>query len=207
MPSTAKSVEPRLPQSRTILVVDDHVDSADVIATALAVHEYEARAAYDALSALAIAQEFRPEIAILDIDLPTIDGYELGAALREDLPSCKFIALTRDTSGLNRLRSQWAGFDGYLAKPVRLDDLLMAVADSRPSGVYPRQSPRQQRERALIHVQHSTEVVRYWTTALACTECELRAAVNEVGIIADDVRNYLKKLRAPRPAEKTRASG
>ncbi|HEY0468612.1 MAG TPA: response regulator [Polyangiaceae bacterium] len=203
MPSLAESVAPPFAQSRAILIVDDHVDSADVIATALELHGHDARAAYDPLGALALVREFRAEIAILDVDLPTMDGYELGAALGEELPECRFIALTGNASGLTRLRSQWAGFHGYLTKPVGLEDLLLAVAETRPSGVYSQQTERsifprellyrRQRERARIDLEQSQEVVRYWTTALGCTEAQLRAAVSEVGINADDVRRQLKK--------------
>lgn len=203
MPSIADSVAHGYEQSRSVLVVDDHVDSADVIATALELHGYDPRVAYDPLGALAMAKEFRPKIAILDIDLPTMDGYELGAALREDFPECRFIALTGDASGLNRLRSQWAGFHGYLTKPVGLEELLLAVGETRPSGMYTRapeprpsqQEPlmRRQRERARIDLEESREVVRYWTTTLGCTEVQLRAAVNEVGVNAEDVRRQLKR--------------
>ncbi|MEI9938703.1 MAG: response regulator [Pseudomonadota bacterium] len=203
MASNAKSVALESAVARTILVVDDHVDSADVIASALELHGHEARVAYDPLDALAMAAEFRPQIAILDIDLPTMDGYEFGAALREVLPECRFIALTGDAAGLNCLRSQWAGFHGYLTKPVGLEELLLAVSDARPSGTYTRQDEanmllrepmvRRERERARVDLEKSCAVVRYWTTALACTEAELRAAVNEAGVNAEDVRRYLKR--------------
>jgi CheY-like chemotaxis protein len=203
MASIAESLAPEPVSAGAILVVDDHVDSADVIASALELHGHEARVAYDPLGALAAAAEFRPRIAILDIDLPTMDGYELGAALRELLPECRFIALTGDAAGLNRLRSQWAGFHGYLTKPVGLEELLLAVCETRPSGMYPRHAQanmllrepmiRRQRERARIDLEESLEVVRYWTTALACTEVQLRAAVNQVGVDAEAVRRCLKK--------------
>ncbi len=132
-----------------------------------------------------------------------MDGYELGAALREHLPQCRFIALTGSASGLSRLRSQWAGFQSYLTKPVGLEELLSAVGETRPSGMYTRlpemdklpREPmvRRQRERDRIDLHESREVVRYWTTALACTEAQLRLAVNEVGVNAEDVRRHLKK--------------
>ncbi len=121
--------------------MDDHVDSADVIASALELHGHEARAAYGPLSALAMVAEFRPQVAILDLDLPAMDGYELGAALRERLPDCRFIALTGGASGLNCLRSQWAGFHGYLTKPLRMEELLLAVSERRsPSGTFAKQA-------------------------------------------------------------------
>src|SRR5450432_1550434 len=91
---------------RTILIVDDHVDSAEVIAQALELHGYETRVAYDPLGALSAAAEFRPQVAILDVDSSTLGGYELGAALHVDLVECRFIALTAGAASLNCLRSQ-----------------------------------------------------------------------------------------------------
>jgi DNA-binding response OmpR family regulator len=192
-----------LPAARRILIVDDHVDSADIIAEALEMHGHETRVAYNPLVALSIAAEFQPHVAILDINLPTMDGYELGAALRANLAECRFIALTGDATGLSCLRSQWAGFHGYLTKPVGLDELLASVADARTSGMFARDpkvdtllrepTVRRQRERARIDLYESPEVVRYWTTALRCTETELRAAVDAVGVGVDDVRRHLEK--------------
>jgi DNA-binding response OmpR family regulator len=192
-----------LPATRRILIVDDHVDSADIIAEALEMQGYETRVAYDPLTALSMAAEFRAQVAILDINLPTMDGYELGAALRAALPECRFIALTGDASGLSCLRSQWAGFHGYLAKPVGLDELLASVSDARPSGTFARDPKvdsllrepmvRRQRERERIDLYESPEVVRYWTTALRCTEAQLRAAVAQVGVNAEDVRRHLDR--------------
>lgn len=183
--------------------MDDHVDSADILAAALEEQGYEARVAYEPIAAISIATEFRPQIAILDVNLPTMDGYELGAALREELSECRFIALTGNATGLNCLRSQWAGFHGYLTKPVGLDELLVAVSEARPSGTFARDPKvdallrepmrRRQRERALVDLQESREVVRYWTTALGCTETQLRDAVAEVGADAEDVRRRLRK--------------
>jgi DNA-binding response OmpR family regulator len=186
--------------------VDDHVDSADVIAEALEMHGHQARVAYDPLSAISIAAEFRPEVAILDINLPTMDGYDLGAALREELPECRFVALTGNATGLNCLRSQWAGFHAHLTKPTGMDELLASVSDARPSGTFAREPKvdkllresmlRRQRERARIDLHESREVVRYWTTALSCTEVQLRAAVDQVGVNSEDVRRHLRDNKA-----------
>jgi CheY-like chemotaxis protein len=186
-----------------ILIVDDHVDSADIIADALEMNAHETRVAYDPLSAISIAAEFQPQVAILDVNLPTMDGYELGAALRVHHAECRFIALTGSASGLNCLRSQWAGFHGHLTKPVGLDELLVAVSEARPSGTFTRDPKvdrllrepmiRRQRERARIDLHESQEVVRYWTTELGCTEAQLRAAVDAVGINSEAVRRHLRR--------------
>jgi len=186
-----------------VLVVDDDVDSADIVAQALGVHGHETRVAYDPLNALTVAAEFRPQVAILDVNMPTMGGHELGEALRKDQRGCKFIALTGDATALNYLRSQWAGFHDHLTKPVALNELLVAISETRPSGTFPRSprvdalfrdpTTRPQRERAWIDLHESCEVVRYWTTALGCTEAQLRAAVDEVGVNSDDVRRHLRK--------------
>jgi CheY-like chemotaxis protein len=83
---------------RRVLVVDDDVDSADVVAQALEMHGHETRVAYEPFNALTVAAEFRPQVAILDVNMPTMGGHELGEALRKDLPGCKFIALTADAT-------------------------------------------------------------------------------------------------------------
>ena len=191
--------------ARRVLVVDDEVDSADLMAQALEVHGHETLVAYEPISALSIAAEFRPQVAILDINLPTMDGHELGEALRKDLPRCKFIALTADATALKCLRSQWAGFHHHLTKPVAFDELLIAISDARPSATFPRSAKvdalfrdpatRPQRERDRIYLHESCEVVRYWTTALGCTEAQLRAAVDEVGVEVTSVRSHLDDVR------------
>ncbi|MEO7037908.1 MAG: response regulator [Polyangiaceae bacterium] len=205
--TSANAALPRV--SQRVLIVDDHVDSADIIAQALDARGHETRVAYEPYAALTLAADFQPDVAILDVNLPGMDGYELGAALRVILGQCRFIAMTGDAPGLNGLRSQWAGFDGYLRKPVALEALLGAVAgdsyarSSWPSGTFlqstagaaPLRGPsyRPQRERGRIDLDESPEVVRYWTTSLCCTEAQLRAAVTEVGCHADEVRAYLAK--------------
>jgi Protein of unknown function (DUF3606) len=92
-----------------------------------------------------------------------------------------------------------------LTKPVGLEELLAAVSEARPSGTFTRDPKvdallrepmiRRQRERARIDLHESREVVRYWTTELCCTEAQLRAAVDEVGISSEDVRRHLKNIR------------
>jgi CheY-like chemotaxis protein len=202
MTSSARTSPRESSAARRILIVDDHVDSADIISEALEFHWHETRVAYEPLSAITIANEFQPDIAILDVNLPTMDGYELGAVLRAEFAQCRFIALTGSATGLNCLRSQWAGFHGHLTKPVDLDELLLAVSEARPSGTFMRDPKvdallrepmlHRRRERARIDLHESQEVVRYWTTELGCTEAQLRAAVAEVGTSSEDVRSRLR---------------
>jgi CheY-like chemotaxis protein len=94
--AAAESVVSRPGDSPKILVVDDSVDGAEMLAAALSAKGYDTRVAHDAPVALLIAADFRPDVALLDIGLPVMDGYELAARLRElpDLNGMKLIALT-----------------------------------------------------------------------------------------------------------------
>jgi signal transduction histidine kinase/DNA-binding response OmpR family regulator len=107
-----------------ILVVDDNVDAADLLAETLRATGHAAAVAYDGRSALAVAGTFAPDVALLDIGLPVMDGYELGGKLREANPAIRVVALTGYGQDSDRRRSQAAGFDGHLVKPVELDHLI-----------------------------------------------------------------------------------
>ena len=118
--------------SLKVLVVDDSVDGAEMLAAALSAKGYDTRVAHDAPVALRIAAEFRPDVALLDIGLPVMDGYELAARLRElpDLNGVKLIALTGYGQESDRRKSQEAGFDHHLVKPVDLLILQSVLAES-----------------------------------------------------------------------------
>ena len=103
-----------------------------MLATALSAKGYDTRVAHDAAVALRIAADFRPDVALLDIGLPVMDGYELAARLRElpDLNGMKLIALTGYGQESDRQKSREAGFDHHLVKPVDLLMLESVVAES-----------------------------------------------------------------------------
>jgi CheY-like chemotaxis protein len=100
--------------------VDDSKDTAESLALLLRLEGHEVRMAHDAPAALEIAQLFRPEVAILDIGLPKIDGYELGRRLRDQVKDGKIllIALTGYGQAADRRRSREVGFDHHVVKPV-----------------------------------------------------------------------------------------
>ncbi len=116
------------PKAR-ILLVDDHSDVADGLTRLLGIVGYDVRAALDPIEAIALAQEFRPEIAILDIGLPTMDGYALARELRVRLADSPpvFIALSGYNQSLDRQRSDASGFALHLVKPIDVDELVDAV--------------------------------------------------------------------------------
>jgi len=115
-----------------VLVVDDNVDSADSIAMLLQVSGHDVRVAYSGPDALERAAEYQPDIVLLDIGLPGMDGYEVARRLRAhtQLEKVKLIAVTGYGQDADRLQSQEAGFDYHLVKPVdaqKLQDLLVEL--------------------------------------------------------------------------------
>lgn len=109
------------PRAR-VLVVDDNVDAADTLATLVRLSGHEVRTVYDGPAALAAAQEYHPEVVLLDIGLPGLDGYEVARRLRRQTEGEQVLiaAVTGYGQDQDRLRSQQAGFDAHLVKPVEL---------------------------------------------------------------------------------------
>jgi CheY-like chemotaxis protein len=110
-----------------VLVVDDNPDAAGLLADVLRAHGYVAAIALDGPGALHLAGSFRPEIALLDIGLPVMDGYELARRLREQIGPLRLIAVTGYGQSADRDRVQAAGFDAHMIKPVELDALNAAL--------------------------------------------------------------------------------
>ena len=120
---------PASTRSGRVLVVDDNLDAAELLEHALEATGYEVEMATDPITALEIAARFHPGVAILDIGLPVIDGYELATRLRA-LPGCadcRMIALTGYGQNHDRLRSLDAGFHEHLVKPVDVERLVRLV--------------------------------------------------------------------------------
>lgn len=117
--------------TRRVLVVDDNADAADTLADVLAELGYDVCVAHDGPSALALAPGFRPEVALLDIGLPEMDGYELARRLRHLPGMCdelRLIAITGYGQEGDRQRAMEAGFAAHLVKPVALEGLVRAVS-------------------------------------------------------------------------------
>jgi PAS domain S-box-containing protein len=111
--------------ARTFLVVDDNQDGADTLALLLQADGHRAEVAYDGRSALAAAQTLRPDIVLLDIGLPDIDGHQVAQALRNnpDTAQAKIVAVTGYGHEECRQKSHDASLDGHLVKPVTLERL------------------------------------------------------------------------------------
>lgn len=112
-----------------ILVVDDNVDAAETLGELLAEFGHEVRLAHDPLAALALIPDFMPHVAILDIGLPGMDGYELAAQIRATpLGSpCRLIALTGYGQDRDRLLSSAAGFECHFTKPIDIEHLVATI--------------------------------------------------------------------------------
>jgi PAS domain S-box-containing protein len=123
----ARGTLPPLPGGR-LLLVDDNADAARVLAELLRECGYDVAVAHDAPAALLLADEFRPSIALLDIGLPVMDGYELARHLRERLPTPpRLVAVTGYGDQADPGRSRDAGFDVHLGKPVDFEKLISVL--------------------------------------------------------------------------------
>jgi two-component system CheB/CheR fusion protein len=125
LPAAAPRGEPR-----RLLVVDDNLDAAESLALLLAAQGHEVRRAHSGPEALAVARDFVPEVILLDIGLPGMDGYEVARSVRGDraLRHCQVIAVTGYGRDEDRRRSREAGFDHHLVKPVTLAALKAVLA-------------------------------------------------------------------------------
>jgi signal transduction histidine kinase len=108
-----------------ILIVDDNRDSAESLATLLQMFGHEVRTAYDGETGLSVAEQFSPDIILLDIGLPRLSGLEAARRIRHDLGlhDALLIAMTGYSQEEDKRRSREAGFNAHLVKPVDLGEL------------------------------------------------------------------------------------
>ena len=125
--------EDRLIASRRIIVVDDNRDAADMLGGLLTAAGHRVLVAYNGDDALRRAAAFKPQIGLLDISMPGMDGYQLASRLRSDtqLPALFLVAITGRGQEEDRQRAMTAGFDTHLLKPAdpdRITALLSEIA-------------------------------------------------------------------------------
>ncbi|HET6440121.1 MAG TPA: ATP-binding protein [Anaeromyxobacter sp.] len=122
-------------QARRVLVVDDNRDAADLLAEGLRLHGHEVRVAYDGPEALQAAEQLDPEVALLDIGLPVMNGYELARRLREaGRERCFLVAVTGYGQETDRARALECGFDHHVVKPVDLEAVRELVRQAQRHG-------------------------------------------------------------------------
>jgi PAS domain S-box-containing protein len=125
---------PPLISGRRVVVADDNKDAADALAMLLELSGHEVRVAHGGRAALSLAQTFRPDVAILDIGMPDLSGYDVAAQLRREPwgGAIVLIALTGWGRDDDRQRAAAAGFDRHMTKPVNPEKLEAYLAQCRP---------------------------------------------------------------------------
>ena len=135
LPAKAPETMAQAVSSRRILVVDDNRDAAETLSLMLQMRGHDVKMAEDGLEALRIAPEFNPELVILDLGMPKLNGYETAAHIRSqpwgrDVP---LIALTGWGQPKDRQRTVEAGFNEHLVKPVGQQELIDAISRVIPN--------------------------------------------------------------------------
>ena len=133
----AEASEPAdaLPRTaRRVLIVDDNVDGAESLALLLRFAGHTIEVAHDGQEALTVAEQFRPDVMLLDIGLPGLNGYEVCQRIRRGPwgKAMTIVALTGWGQEEDRRRSTEAGFDTHLVKPVDPPSLMQLLASTAP---------------------------------------------------------------------------
>jgi PAS domain S-box-containing protein len=126
-----QAIAPQTPPRR-VLIVDDNAAAADLLASVVMALGSEVRTAADGLEAIEAAASFRPDVVLMDLDMPRMDGYDAARALRQQAggEELTIVALTGWGQDDDRRRSQEAGFDHHFLKPVELDVLRQLLSDA-----------------------------------------------------------------------------
>jgi len=110
-------VTPAAARSLRILVADDERNIADSLEKLLALEGHEVRVAYDGAEVLRAAERFDPQVAILDVEMPELGGYDLARALRARHRGIVLVAVTGWKQGTDKIFARMAGFDHHFGKP------------------------------------------------------------------------------------------
>ena len=113
-----------MPDAR-ILVVDDDADSLEIVRTYLESRGYRVTTAPDGRAALAMLEEARPDLVLLDVMMPGIDGWEVARTIKDhpEFSATRVVMLTARSDFTDKQRGLRAGADDYIVKPMRLEDL------------------------------------------------------------------------------------
>ncbi len=124
-PPAARVLDVAQPVTRRVLVADDNADNANALAALLRLSGHQVETALDGESAYTVAERFRPEVMLLDIGMPKLNGYDVCRKIREQSwgQEIRVIAQTGWGQAHDRRRSEEAGFDGHLVKPLDLTAL------------------------------------------------------------------------------------
>jgi two-component system CheB/CheR fusion protein len=123
-----------VPRGATVMIVEDNADSREMLCELLELEGFKCHPAENGAAALTLLEDLRPDVAILDVGLPEIDGFELARRIRAraELAHTCLIALTGYGQPSDRAVGREAGFDAHLVKPVRVERLLELLAEMQP---------------------------------------------------------------------------
>ena len=130
----------RPPRARLrVLVVDDNLDAANSLTTLLRIKGHDVRTAYDGISAVDVAALYKPDVVLLDVGLPRLNGFDVARRIREAEhgKNVVFVALTGWGHAEDRRRSKEAGFDHHLVKPAdpnAVDAILDSITSTEVGG-------------------------------------------------------------------------
>jgi PAS domain S-box-containing protein len=132
----AEEGRPAAGPKRRILVVDDNRDAAKSMAMLLRLRKNEVRTAHDGVEAVAAAEAFRPQVILMDVGMPRLDGYEATRRIRQQPwgQAMLIIAVTGWGQERDKVQSQEAGCNGHLVKPVNLSELERLLAEVQGGG-------------------------------------------------------------------------
>jgi CheY-like chemotaxis protein len=117
-------------QAKQILLVDDQADAIDALAILLELDGHTVRTAYSGRDALAVIETFIPDLALIDVSMPDMNGMQLARLLRHSvvLANTRLIALTGFGGDAERKEAAAAGFDAHVTKPVSADELAQLIS-------------------------------------------------------------------------------
>ena len=128
----------------TILIADDYEHNLELLRLLLVAAEYQVIEARNGAECLQIARQIQPDLVMVDLSMPVVDGWEMFRALRSDKLTASILCIAVTAHGdADRERALQSGFDGYVSKPFRGAELLETVArllSSHPAPTYARES-------------------------------------------------------------------
>lgn len=135
IPDASSPALTSLPHAQRALVVDDHEDSARGIEIMLKSLGFETEVAGDGVDALRRSSIFKPNLFLIDISMPKLDGYDTCGVIRAQpwAEGVRLVAITGHAREEVRERAKQAGFDAYLLKPVKFEDVRRVVFPSEPT--------------------------------------------------------------------------
>lgn len=122
--------EVRLPTALRVLVVDDHLEAADSLGILLELRGATVKVVHDGLAALEAIRNFKPHVALMDIAMPGLNGFEVAEQLKQEgLMPQLLVAMTGWGHEENRRRTEAAGFHEHRVKPLDIEALIQRLAD------------------------------------------------------------------------------